>query len=56
MVGIEAMTASEAQKKQDTDTRIKQIESGIQAAKEQGFGDWAVKVPGRTFVCESLRI
>ncbi len=28
----------------------KQIEQGVQAAKEQGLGDWAVKVAGRSFV------
>ncbi len=50
MVGVDAMTAVEAQKKQDTDTRAKQIESGIQAAKDQGLGEWTVKVAGRSFV------
>jgi hypothetical protein len=50
MVGIEAMTAMEAQKKQDTDTRAKQIERGLQAAKDQGLGEWAVKRAGRDFV------
>jgi hypothetical protein len=50
MVEIEAMTAMEAQKKQDTDTRAKQIERGIQAAKDQGLGEWAVKRAGRDFV------
>ena len=50
MVGIEAMTAVEAQKKQDTDTRTKQIEIGLQAAKDQGLGEWAVKRAGRDFM------
>ena len=50
MVGIEAMTAVEAQKKQDTDTRAKQIERGLQAAKDQGLGEWAAKRAGRDFV------
>jgi hypothetical protein len=50
MVGIEALTAVEAQKKENTDTRTKQIEIGLQAAKEQGLGEWAVKVSGRSFV------
>ena len=49
MVGIEAMTAVEAQKKQDTDTRTKQIERGIQAAREQGLGEWIAKPAGRSF-------
>jgi hypothetical protein len=50
MVGIEAMTAVEAQKKQDTDTRTKQIKIGLQAAKDQGLGEWAVKRAGRDFM------
>jgi hypothetical protein len=50
MVGIEAMTAVEAQKKQDTETRTKQIEIGLQAAKDQGLGEWAVKRAGRDFI------
>ena len=50
MFGIEAMAALEAQKKQDTDTRAKQIERGIQAAREQGLGEWAVNKVGRSFV------
>jgi protein involved in ribonucleotide reduction len=50
MVGIDALTASEAQKKGNTNTRTKQIEEGLIAAKEQGLGEWAVKVAGRLFV------
>jgi LPS O-antigen subunit length determinant protein (WzzB/FepE family) len=50
MVGIEAMTAVEAQKKQDTETRTKQIEIGLQAATDQGLGEWAVKRAGRDFM------
>jgi hypothetical protein len=50
MVGIEALTATEAQKKENIDTRTKQIEHGLQAAKDLGLGDWAVKVAGRSFV------
>ena len=50
MVGITAITAIEAQKKQNADTRAKQIESGIQAAIDQGLGEWTVKVAGRSFV------
>jgi hypothetical protein len=30
--------------------RTEQIARGIQAAKEQGLGEWAVKVAGRSFV------
>jgi hypothetical protein len=50
MVGIEALTAVEAQKKENIDTRTKQIEQGLQAAKELGLGAWTVKVAGRSFV------
>jgi hypothetical protein len=50
MVGIDALTASEAQKKENIDTRTKQIEAGVLAAKDKGLGEWAVKVAGRSFV------
>jgi hypothetical protein len=50
MLGIEALTASEAQKKENIDIRTKQIEAGILAAKDKGLGEWAVKVAGRSFV------
>ena len=50
MVGIEALTAVEAQKKENIDVRTKQIERGLQAAREQGLGEWAVKRAGRDFV------
>jgi hypothetical protein len=50
MVGIEALTAVEAQKKENIDIRTKQIERGLQAAIDQGLGEWAVKVSGRSFV------
>jgi hypothetical protein len=50
MVGIDALTATEAQKKENIDIRTKQIEEGLRAAKEQGLGEWAVKVAGRSFV------
>jgi hypothetical protein len=50
MIGMDALTATEAQKKENIDTRTKQIEQGLQAVKEQGLGDWAVKVAGRSFV------
>jgi hypothetical protein len=49
MVGIEALAAKEAQKTKNIDTRTQQIEQGLQAAKEQGLGDWAVKIAGRSF-------
>ncbi|WP_373538783.1 hypothetical protein [Chamaesiphon sp.] len=49
MVGIKPMRANEAQGK-ETDTRTKQIEQGIQAAKEQFLGEWAINVVGRSFV------
>ncbi len=32
------------------DIRAEQIARGIQTAKEQGLGEWAVKVAGRSFV------
>jgi hypothetical protein len=50
MVGIEALTAVEAQKKENIDTRAKHIEIGLQAAKDQGLGEWAVKSAGRDFM------
>jgi hypothetical protein len=50
MVGIEALTAVEAQKKENIDIRTKQIERGLQAAIDQGLGEWAVKRAGRDFV------
>jgi hypothetical protein len=50
MIGVEALTATEAQKKENIDTRTQQIEQGLQAGKEQGLGEWAVKVAGRSFV------
>jgi gas vesicle protein len=50
MVGIEALTAVEAQKKENIDIRTEQIELGLQAARDLGLGDWAVKVAGRSFV------
>jgi hypothetical protein len=50
MVGTEALTATEAQKKENIDIRTKQIERGLQAAIDQGLGEWAVKRAGRDFV------
>jgi hypothetical protein len=50
MVGIEALTAVEAQKKQNIDIRTRQIEMGLQAAREQGLGEWVAKRGGRSFV------
>ena len=50
MVGIEALTAVEAQKKENIDVRTQQIEKGLQAAIDRGYGEWAVKVSGRSFV------
>jgi hypothetical protein len=61
-VGMEALTATEAQKEENIADRTEQIARGIQAAKEQGLGEWAVEVAGRSFValltihslCESI--
>jgi hypothetical protein len=50
IIGMDALTATDAQKKENIDTRTEQIEQGLQAAKEQDLGDWAVKVAGRSFV------
>jgi hypothetical protein len=50
MVRIDALTATEAQKKENIDIRTEQINKGLIAAKEQGLGKWAVKVAGRSFV------
>jgi hypothetical protein len=49
MVGMVALTATEAQKKENIDTRTIQIEQGLKAAKEKGLGEWIVKVAGRSF-------
>jgi hypothetical protein len=49
-VGMEALTATEAQKEENIADRTEQIARGIQAAKEQGLGEWVVKVAGRSFV------
>ena len=50
MVGMTAMTATEAQKKENVDIRTQQIERGLQSATDQGLGEWAVKRAGREFV------
>jgi hypothetical protein len=50
MVGIQALTATEAQKKENIDIRTKQIEEGLKAAMEQELGQWAIKRAGRDFV------
>ncbi len=50
MVGMDALTATDAQKKENIDTRAQQIEQGLQAAKDQGLGYWTVKRAGREFV------
>jgi hypothetical protein len=50
MIGMDALTATDAQKKENIDTRTQQIEQGLQAAREQGLGEWTVKVAGRSFV------
>jgi hypothetical protein len=50
MIGMDALTATEAQKKENIDTRTKQIEHGLQFTIEQGLGEWTVKVAGRSFV------
>lgn len=50
MVGIEAMTATKAQKKENINTRDKQIERGLQAARDLGLGEWIAKPAGRSFV------
>jgi hypothetical protein len=50
MVGIDALTATEAQTKDNIDIRTKQIEEGLRAAEDKGLGEWAVKVAGRSFV------
>jgi hypothetical protein len=47
---MEALTATEAQKEENIANRAEQIARGIQAAKEQGLGEWVVKVAGRSFV------
>ncbi len=49
MVGIEALKATEAQGEKNNDIRTKQIEQGLQAAREQGLGEWRVGTAGRDF-------
>lgn len=50
MIGMDALTATDAQKKENIDTRTQQIESGLQAAIERGLGEWMAKPAGRSFV------
>lgn len=50
MLGIEALTVSAAQKKENIDIRTQQIEHGLLVAREQGLGEWAVKRVGRDFI------
>jgi hypothetical protein len=50
MIGMDTITATEAQKKENIDTRTKQIEQGVQAAREQGLGEWTAKRAGRDFL------
>jgi phosphoenolpyruvate synthase/pyruvate phosphate dikinase len=50
MVVMDALTATEAQKKDNIDIRTEQIEQGLQTAEEQGLGKWTVKVAGRSFM------
>jgi hypothetical protein len=49
MVGIEALTATEAQKKENIDIRTEQIEQGIKVASDKGLGEWVAKRAGREF-------
>jgi hypothetical protein len=50
MIGMDALTATEAQKKENINIRTKQMEEGLKAAMEQGLGQWAIKRAGRDFV------
>ena len=50
MVGMTAMTAGEAQKKENAPLRDKQIIEGIAQAQEMGFGVWTAPRPGREFI------
>jgi hypothetical protein len=49
MVGIDALAAVEAQKKENATIRTQQVEQGLQAAREQGLGEWQVLKVGRLF-------
>lgn len=49
MVGIAAMTAGEAQKKENTLLRDKQIAEGIALAQKIGLGVWTATRAGREF-------
>jgi hypothetical protein len=50
MIGMAALTATEAQKKENINIRTKQMEEGLRGAMEKGLGEWAVKRAGRDFV------
>ncbi len=50
MIGMDALKANEARLTVNSDTRNKQATEGILAAKEQGLGDWVVKLAGQSFV------
>lgn len=50
MIGMDALTSAEAQKKEKIDIRTEQVKQGLQAVREKGLGEWAVKVAGRSFV------
>jgi hypothetical protein len=49
MIGMDALKAGEARLTGNSDTRTKQATEGILAAKEQGLGDWVVKLAGQSF-------
>ena len=50
MVGVEALTSTEAQKKENMNIRTKQIELGLQAARDLDLGEWTTKRAGRDFL------
>jgi len=50
MVGMTAMPANEAQKKENIILRDKQVEEGILKAEQMGLGVWTAPRPGREFI------
>lgn len=50
MIGMPALSATDAQKKENIETRQQQIESGILKARELGLGEWKPEKAGRSFI------
>jgi hypothetical protein len=46
---MKALSATEAQKKENIEVRDQQIQAGIARAQELGLGTWSAKRAGRSF-------